>query len=92
MTVVDLLPYLERAQDPSPDSTSPTGQSAVVALNAEAAMFDVLAETIEGTALGWNDRDLSKLEEELHRRYASHVGGKPAIRKLIRLARNPRSA
>jgi hypothetical protein len=94
MTVVDLLPHLDRSSSPSPAAQpDPGGEAApIVPLNAEAQLFDVLASAIEGTAVGWADRDLARLEGELLCRFGPLVGGRPAVRKLVRLARSSPAA
>jgi hypothetical protein len=61
----------------------------VVHLNDAAAVYQALADQIRGSAVGWSDRALAELERGLLERYGPVVGGRPPIRRLVRLAARP---
>jgi hypothetical protein len=58
----------------------------IVPLNDAAAIYEALADQIRGTAAGWSDTALAELERGLLRRYGPVLGGRPPVRRLIRLA------
>lgn len=66
--------------------------AAVVALNDAAAVYEALAERIRGSAVGWSDAALARLERGLLDRYGSLLGGHHPVRRLVRLAAEPRAA
>lgn len=61
----------------------------IVPLNDAAAIYEALAEQIAGTAVGWSDDALAKLERGLLQRYGPVVGGRHPVRRLVRLAARP---
>lgn len=70
------------AADAAPADDDPI----VVPLNQAAAVYDALAREIRGTAAGWSDHALAKLEQGLLRRYGPIIGGRHPVRRLVRLA------
>lgn len=65
------------------------GGATILPLNDAAAVYDALAAQIAGTAVGWSDDALAKLEQGLLQRYGPAVGGRQPVRRLIRLAARP---
>ena len=64
----------------------------VLPLNDAAAVYEALAEQIRGSAVGWSDHSLAQLEEGLLQRYGPSIGGRHAVRRLVRLAARPPAA
>ena len=73
-----------------PEGTGPP--AVVVPLNDAAACYEALATQIEGSAVGWSDTALAQLERGLLERFGPIVGGRHAVRRLVRLAARPRAA
>lgn len=80
-TRLDTTSANERRSGPRP--------GAVVPLNDAAAVYQALAEQIRGSAVGWPDHALAKLEAGLLDRYGPVLGGRHPVRRLVRLAATP---
>jgi hypothetical protein len=76
-------------QDDAAAAEAGAGGATVLPLNDAAAVYDALAAQIAGTAVGWSDDALAKLEQGLLQRYGPAVGGRQPVRRLIRLAARP---
>lgn len=80
--------------DDAADAGGPTtgiDDATVLPLNDAATVYEALAAQITGTAVGWSDDALAKLEQGLLQRYGPAVGGRQPIRRLVRLAARPPS-
>ncbi len=64
----------------------------VLPLNDAAAIYEALADQIRGSAVGWSDGALAQLEQGLLQRYGPLIGGRHAVRRLVRLAARPSAA
>lgn len=71
------------------DHQSEAARAQILPLNDAAAVYEALAAQIAGTAVGWSDTALAKLEQGLLQRYGPIVGGRQPIRRLVRLAAQP---
>ena len=67
-------------------------EAPVLHLNEAAAVYEALARQIEGTAIGWSDAALAELERGLLDRYGPLIGGRPPVRRLVRLAARAQAA
>ena len=78
-----------RATRPEPGDRS---AGVVVAINDAAAVYEALARRIRGSAVGWSDAALAQLELALLERYGPLIGGRPPVRRLVRMAARPAAA